>query len=940
MRVSRTTSLMFAVSLFCLLSTTFTFAASGSLADCKSAAVTRAVDENVLTPLAGNVHPMARAEFDQGKVSDSLPLDHIIMLLRRSPEQEIALETRIDQMHNQQSPLYQHWLSPGDIGSCYGVHDADVAAVSAWLQKHGFTVDYVPPSKTMVVFSGTAGQVAEAFRTEIHNLDVHGKKHIANMSAPQVPTALASVIGGFRSLNDFRPKPMTHFVGVAKHDPETGKLVIAKSGEKATSVSSRVASKRPTPDITYTNNPFCAPGDCEWLGPQDFYTIYNETPLLTGHACGGKPCDGTGQTIAVIEETDVCAGQSGTSPDDCAGANDLAAFRSEFGLPAPHANYFFGVSGYCGDPGVQGGFGTGEESEADIDIQWASTAAPGATVDFIACAPTTTTGGVDLAAMYAVNNLSTTVSSFSVSYGICEAELPLNEFPFVFGSNAFYIGLWQQAAAEGQTVNISSGDSGDDTCDRGAFAATSGWNVNGLSSTPYNVSEGGTDFTDNYSSNFALAPNAYWNINDSTPFGSALSYIPEVTWNQTCGSTLLASFLNFGLGTSYTTEQFCSGDTPYGFDFTDVNGAGSGGISSISKIPTWQSVYGVGRAYGSQTWRNLPDVSLFASANFWGHALQFCESDILTGTGGGTPCDYTNVNEGGEMAAGGTSFVAPQVNGLIALLNQASKTRQGQANYRFYAMANFEYGTITTPNVSRFMPSQITCESNPLAISEFSHIFQNCVFYNIRRTPAINTTTCAGLNNTACVVDGGVMPCFTGSKECFTATASDSIGLLSHSTTTFQPTWYQTAGYSDATGLGSLNITNLVKNWTNPLWTVQFPSTTSVSAHLDATNTIATLTAAVTATGRGSVAPPMGIVDFYASTSRSSAALECRNADRLNRLGTAALVPAGHYATAVLSGLTAAQLGGPGSHEVLACFGGDGANDAASSGSTSVSVRP
>ena len=945
MRVSRTTSLMFAIALLCLLSTTFAFAAAGSAAECTSIAVTNAVDENVRTPLPGNVHPLARAEFDQGKVSDGLPLEHVIMLLKRSPEKETALETRIDQMHNQQSPLYQQWLSPDEVGSCYGAADADIAAVSAWLQKHGFTVDYVPPSKMMLIFTGTAGQVAEAFRTEIHNLNVHGEKHIANMSAPQVPAALAPAIAGFRSLNDFLPKPMVHLVGVAKRDPKTGKLYVAKRGENAPSVSGSVIGHKPSPMITYNDSPFCPGTDCEWLGPQDFYTIYNETPLLTGHSCHGAACDGTGQTIAVIEETDVCAGQSGTSPNDCAGANDLASFRSEFGLPAPNANYLFGVPGYCADPGVQGPFGTGEESEADIDLQWASTTAPGATVDFIACASTATSGGVDLAAMYAVNSLNSTVSSFSVSYGICEAELPLNEFPFIFGSNAFYHNLWQQAAAEGQTVNISAGDSGDDTCDRGAEAATSGWNVNGLASTPYNVALGGTDFTDNYSSNFALAPTPYWNTNDSPPFGSALSYIPEVTWNETCGSTLLTSFLGFQEGASYTPEELCNGDTPFGTGFTFVNGSGSGGISSIYKLPTWQSVYGVGRNFTSRTRRNLPDVSLFASANFWGHALQFCESDILTGTGGGTPCDYTNVNEGGIMAAGGTSFVAPEFNGVIALINQASShnpkrpARQGQADYKLYALASFEYGIPGLPNFLPFLPSIVTCESNYLSISEFGSVFPSCVFYDINRTPAIGTATCAGFDNSNCVVDGNVMPCVTGSTNCFTGTSGDAFGLLSLSTSKFDPAWYQSAGYSDAVGLGSFNITNLVRTLANPLWHGQFASTTTVSADTTTRDATTTFTAEVTATGRGSLAPPMGTVDFYASASGFSGTLDCRDADHLNHLGTAPLVPATGNASAVLSGVTAKQLGGPGSHNVIACFGGDGANDAPSSASTTVNLN-
>ena len=944
MHACRTTALSVKVVLFGLLFTTFVLTAPTASAQCTTAAVSRVtadVDDTARISLAGNVHPMARAEFDKGQVDDSLPMEHIIMVLQRSPEREAALDAHIDEMHNQNSSLFHQWLSTSDMARCYGVADADIAAVTGWLESHGFTIDSVTPGKTMLIFTGTAGQVNEAFRTEIHNLNVRGEKHIANMSAPQIPAAFASVIAGFRSLHDFHPRPTMHMVGVAKRDAATGKRYIAKGDANAVSLAKFANKKNSNSLVTYTTNPFCAPTDCEWLGPDDFYTIYNETPLLTSHLCGGRACDGSGQTIAVIEETDVCGGQSGTAPDDCAGANDLAAFRSEFGLPPPKVKYFFGIPGFCGDPGVQGGLGTGEESEADIDVQWASTTAPGATVDFVACAPTVATGGVDLASIYAVNHLSRTVSSFSVSYGVCEVQLPLNQFPFVFGTNAFYNSLWKQAVAQGQTVNISAGDSGDDTCDRGQEGSTTGLSVNGIGSTPYNVSLGGTDFTDNYSSDFALAPTQYWNTNDSPPFGSALTYVPETTWNQACGSTLLTSFIDALTGKPYTPEQVCNGDSPFGTGFTTVNGAGSGGISSIYRIPTWQFVYGVGANFTSRTMRNLPDVSLFASANFWGHALQFCESDILTGTGNGTPCDYTNVDEGGQMAAGGTSFVAPQFNGIIAVINQATSSRQGQANYRLYAMADFEYGIPGLPNFLTFLPSTVTCESNAISISEFSKVFPACVFYDIHRTPLIGTNTCGGFNNSNCVVDGNEMPCVTGSPNCFTANPADAFGLLSNSTTTFESAWYQSAGYSDAVGLGSFNITNLVRSWGGGFLLNPFASTTtlSVSSSKIAAAETSTLTATVTATGRGSMAPPMGLVSFYVSD--SSAPLSCADTSKpqLHLLGSSPLVAGDGNATAVLSGVRAEQLGASGTHPVLACFRGDAANDAPSAGSAAITVR-
>lgn len=521
-----------------------------------------------------------------------MPLEHIVLLLNRSPEQELALQTRIDQMHNQKSPLFQQWLRVDEVGACYGVADADIAAVNAWLQKHGFAIEAVLPAKMMVVFSGTAGQVEEAFHTEMHNLKVRDEKHIANMSAPQIPAALAPVIAGVHSLNDFFPKPMLHRIGVEKRDAKTGKVYLANNN--VASVRKSAGKDNSNSLVTYPDNRACPGSSCEWLGPGDFYTIYNEKPLLTGNFCGGRSCDGAGQTIAVLEETDVCAGQSGSTPDDCAGANDLAMFRSQFGLPAAKVKYYFGIPHYCADPGVQGPNGSTEETEADIDLQWAGAVAPGANVDYLACASTTTTAGVDLAAIYAVNKLAYRISSFSLSYGVCEMGLAEGEYGGIFLSNKFYNNLWQQAVAEGQTVNVSAGDSGDDTCDRGAMAATSGWNVNGIASTPYDVAAGGTDFTDSYTNNFAVAPTQYWNTNDAPPYESALSYIPEVTWNESCGSTLLASYVSAQAGTPYTTEEVCNGDTFLGLDFTYVDASGGGGISSIYRLPIWQSAYGVG----------------------------------------------------------------------------------------------------------------------------------------------------------------------------------------------------------------------------------------------------------------------------------------------------------------------------------------------------------
>ena len=911
-----------------------------------TARVTAEPDEDQLTGLAGNVHPMARAEFDRGAVPDDLPMEHIILMLQRAPEQEMALQARIDQMHNHQSPLFHKWLSTQQMGSCYGVADADIATISKWLVGKGFKVDSVPAGKTLLIFSGTAGQVSTAFHTELHYLNVNGKQHIANISEPQIPAAFAPVVAGFRSLHDFFPKPTMRPVGLVKRDPKTGKTYLAD--EKNASPLQKLASKSkgsPNPDVTY---PSPTPGDAPFtaMGPQDFYTIYNETPLLTGTACNGAACNGSGQSIGVIEETDVCNGQSGTTPDDCNGANDLAVFRTQFGLPTANVNYMFGITSYCGDPGVQGPHGTTEEAEADLDLQWAGAVAPGASLYYVACASTTSSAGVDLAATYAVNNLAPTLSSFSVSYAVCESALPA----YTFAANSFYNALWEQAAAQGQTVVISSGDSGDDTCDRGATAAMSGWNVNGLGSTPYDVVTGGTDFSDNYSSAYGdiAGGGPYWNANDTSPYGSALSYIPEATWNETCASTLLTSYFAAKNETLYTPEQVCNGASPYGGNFTIVDGSGSGGISSVYSRPTWQNVYGVGLStnYSSSTMRNLPDLSMFASNGVWNHALLYCESDSIfitgpsthvgTGNGGGIPCDYSNAGEGGLMGGGGTSFVAPQISGLMAVVNQAhpsgnpaQPTRQGQADYTLYALAAHEYGTPTAENLSTTKPSVLTCESNYLSMAEYSSVFPSCVFYNINRTPQIEEQQCSGTDNNFCIVDGNEMPCVTGDTNCYTATSGDAYGLLSLSTSSFEPAWYQSAGYSDAVGLGSVNISNLVANWNSSTWITQYSSTTALatSASSIVSAGSVTLTATVTATGRGGTVSPAGVVEFFIGSTSGKL------------LGTGPMVHTctGSAGTTTCHGVATLNVSGSalntGSNSIIAWFEGDGANDAPSTSS-------
>ncbi len=170
--------------------------------------VAAAINDNALMTLAGNMRPEATLANDRGPVAADFPMEHMMLQLRRSPEQERALEKYLDELEDSHSPNYHHWLTAQEFGERYGLAEQDRAKIAGWLQSHGLKINRIYPNATLIDFSGNAGQVGETFHTGIHNLMVNGEAHIANMSDPQIPAALAPAIAGVVSLNDFRPRPM------------------------------------------------------------------------------------------------------------------------------------------------------------------------------------------------------------------------------------------------------------------------------------------------------------------------------------------------------------------------------------------------------------------------------------------------------------------------------------------------------------------------------------------------------------------------------------------------------------------------------------------------------------------------------------------------------------------------------------------------------------
>ncbi len=544
--------------------------------------ITAPVNESQLTVLKGNTHPIARREFDLGTAAPSLPMKRMLLVLKRSPQQEAALRKMLDDQQDKSSSSYHKWLTPDEFGKQYGPSDADLQTVTAWLQGHGFTVG-TTRGRTVLEFSGTAGQVQEAFHTTMHNYLVNGEQHWANANDPSIPTALTPAVAGVLTLHNFLKTPQ---VVLSSH----------KAGGKI------VPGKRPA--LTFSDG-------SHGMSPLDFATIYS-SPAFTSGSGGG------GVAIGIIGRSNLYTG-----------ADDISNFRSNLGVCCGSFNVVLNGP----DPGDLGG---GEEAEATLDSSWSGAVAPNASVSLVVSASTNTSDGTDLSEIYIIeNNLADVMTE---SFGGCEAASTSAQAAGVSM-------LAEQAAAQGITYFVSTGDSGAEGCDDPNFetVANGPVSVNVLAATPFNVAVGGTEFND------TSDPTKYWSATNSNQ-ESALSYIPEDVWNDSCASSQCGSTANIA--------------------------AGGGGSSVFFSKPAWQT--GVTGILADNT-RDLPDVSLSASTHD-GYLL------CLEGS-----CIPNSQGEFFLFLAGGTSASAPSFAGIMALIDSAMATnggvRQGLANYNLYRLA-------------------------------------------------------------------------------------------------------------------------------------------------------------------------------------------------------------------------------------------------------------
>jgi Pro-kumamolisin, activation domain/Bacterial Ig-like domain (group 3) len=679
--------------------------------------IVQSIDENNLVELTGNLHPGAKTGLDQGVADDTLALQRMMLVFKRSDAQEATLKKFLDGQKNSKSADYHKWLTPASFGARFGAAGQDVSTISGWLMSHGFSIESVANAKNVLIFSGTNAQLRAAFHTEIHKYKSGASVRYANSVNPKIPAALAPAIAGIARLNNFPLQSLHSNLAVVKKQ---------KDSPQWRPVNSTI---KPQFNTSISGTDFFA------VGPSDFATIYDVQPLWDAGI------DGTGQTIAI-------AGRSDINP------SDVDAFRSYFGLPTKKLNVIYN--------GANPGMVYDDESEADLDVEWSGAVAKNATIDLVVSGSTDTTDGIQLASQYIVDNNLAPV--MSVSFGNCEAALGT-------AGNQLFNEIWQQAAAQGITVMVSTGDAGSAACDQGSNSAQFGMTVNGLSSTPYNIAVGGTDLYGTY-----LRNSEYWNTsNDSTTKQSVKSYMPELPWNNSCGNPqVLAAYREQGASDT-TSEDLCN--DPSFAPYVENTSGGGGGASSCTvssdgdlttcsggyNKPAWQSsVSGV----PADSVRDLPDVSLFAGSGLWGSFYVFCESDVTSDS----TCNFDSGDDVQFLAAGGTSFASPAFAGIMSLINQKTNSYQGNANYDLYKLAAGEY----------------TGHGSSGCNSSSSSSETSCIFHDISH----------GSN---------AVPCISGSIDCTPTNPSDSLGVL--------PGWRATYGYDQATGLGSVNAYNLVNAW-------------------------------------------------------------------------------------------------------------------------------
>lgn len=675
---------------------------------------------------------LARSHFafiDQMKaasvVDAATPMNHLQLVLKRSAARQAALDQLNTDQHNPNSPRYRQWLTPKQYGQQFGVLDSDIAAASAWLTSQGFTVNAVYPNRMQIDFSGTAGMVDAAFHTEEMRYESKdGGMHSFNAHDVSVPAALASLIAGVSGISDFQPK---------------------RPGEPKKYPRYDAGLRKPSKQvIQYVGNP-------RLLVPNDIVTIYGVRKIRDNGVVG------TGVTIAVIEG----GGIDASSWNDFSNRFNLARYGGTLTQTQPPGPSF------CA--GVTDSY---EDTYSLADSEWTHAVAPGANIVLAICE------NDDGSGFYAA---ASNLINGEARPNVIDANYSIGEFFTSKADKLMIDNLWAQADVEGISVFVATGNNGSGQGGQNQFFISGypGVDANALATSPNVTAVGGTDFADRLDGTTAQ----YFASTPSSVGGSALSYVPEIPWNNSCGNGVVAKTLGYNRVEGYCNALLRNHQTTYGWY------AAGGGISMVDRKPSWQS-----QVYNAEMdrSRDVPDVVAFAGSYDGNMQALIC--------GGASLCtqEYDNYLEG----VSGTSLSSAIFAGIQALMDQGLAARgfpidQGNAAPILYALAKTQFGG----------PAGTAPASLSVCNADHGNAgTDNCIFHNVTR----------GSISTPCeqVAPTWITPnCYFYSTKDGTDRGLTTIDANPTSYGVSNKAYGARAGWSFASGLGSVNATNLLIAW-------------------------------------------------------------------------------------------------------------------------------
>jgi hypothetical protein len=576
-----------------------------------------------------------------GAVAPATSITGAVVLAPRDPA---ALQGFIAAVSDKGSPQFGHYLAPGQFAGRFGPSTAVIAHVRAQLQTDGLTVGPASGDGLLVRFTGSAAAVQRAFSTTLERVRLRdGTIDRATTSAVHLPAAIAPAVSTVVGLDDLgreQPAGLLHASPsqIGDHPAARSATFPHPAGSPAPCADARSAAAH-NDGLT----------DDQIANAYGAFGLYGAGDL------------GAGQHIALYENEQFARSDIRTFDTCYFGATQTAAMMSRLHLRRV-------------DGGLPSGPGSGE---ASLDIEDVSAMAPGATIDVYE-GPFTGEDSFDYDSLdeYMAIVDADRDQVVSTSWGLCEQSIEQGQTGLEQAENS----LFEQAAAQGQTVFSAAGDNGEDDCNTNETPNVApGQNpvsVDDPSSQPYVVAVGGTSITD------AAGPSS-----------------AEQVWN----------------------------DGPDG-------GAGGGGISQAWEMPSWQQAARVpGIALpGSAAYRNAAAVE-----QQYGFPTDFCQATI-PGATATTPCrllpdvsaqadEYTGsvtvysaeyagiYSANGWTTTGGTSSSAPIWAAMLADVNASPTCAQSSTTARGVGFASpLLYAVASDPSQYAASFHDITTGDNDL----------------------------------------------------------------------------------------------------------------------------------------------------------------------------------------------------------------------------------